>query len=239
MSKLRKLLRLLQSAPYRLGLRHGVAAAIEHEDAIRSLPIGSLIDLGANKGQFTLVVRRWWPKATVHAFEPLAEPAATYSSLFPAGCGVTLHRLAVGSEPGQASIHVSQRMDSSSLLPISDRQEEIFPGTREVSQRTIEVVRADDVLADADLPGPLLIKLDIQGFELTALQGMPRLLQRADHVYTEVSFLPLYEGQALAHELTAFLTSAGFLFAGVHNVVTRSDGTAVQADLLFSRQLRT
>lgn len=239
MSKVRKLIRLLGSAPYRLGLRHGVAAAIEHEDAIRSLRIGSLIDLGANKGQFSLVVRRWWPNATVHAFEPLAEPAATYRALFPAGNGVTLHGVAAGSEPGEAAIHVSQRMDSSSLLPISDQQEDIFPGTREVCQRTIEVVRVDDVLAGADLPGPILVKLDIQGFELTALQGMPNLLKRADHVYTEVSFLPLYEGQALAHELTAFLTSAGFVFAGVHNVVGRSDGSAVQADLLFSRRLPT
>ncbi|MFN3930137.1 MAG: FkbM family methyltransferase [Brevundimonas sp.] len=239
MSRLRKLIHLLGSAPYRLGLRHGVAAAIEHEDAIRSLPIGTLIDLGANKGQFSLVVRRWWPSATIHAVEPLVEPAATYTALFASAQGVTLHAFAVGSEPGQAAIHVSKRMDSSSLLPISDRQEEIFPGTLEVAQRMIEVVRGDDLLADAELPGPLLIKLDIQGFELAALQGMPKLLARADHVYTEVSFLPLYEGQALAHELTAFLTAAGFVFAGVHNVVSRSDGSAVQADLLFSRQLRT
>lgn len=233
--KVEKLFRLLGSRWYRRGLAHGVAGAVEHERLVRGLKIGTILDLGANKGQFSLVVRRWWPDAEIHAFEPLAEPAATYEKIFREDSRVHLHRIAAGSRSGAAEIHISRRMDSSSLLPISSVQEDMFPGTDEVGQRTIIVERVDDVLSCADLRSPIIVKLDIQGFELIALQGMPKLLERVDHIYLEVSFVPLYEGQALAHDIVTFLSAAGFRFAGVYSMVTRDDGAAVQADILFSR----
>ncbi len=239
LGKFSKLLRLISVEAYRRGLFRGAAAAIEHDNAIRSLTIGSLVDVGANKGQFSLVVRRWHPEAIIHAFEPLDEPAAVYERVFAGDDKVHFHRVAVGAETGESAIHVSARMDSSSLLPIAARQVEVFPGTGEVAQRFVPVVRADDVLPVSDLSRPIFVKLDVQGFELTALHGMPELLKRADHIYTEVSFLPLYDGQALAHELTEFLTAAGFAFSGVHNVVSMKDGRAIQADLLFSRLATT
>ena len=235
MRKVAKLLRLLGSGWYRRGLAYGVAGAVEHERFVRGLTVGTILDLGANKGQFSLVVRRWWPNAVIHAFEPLAEPAAKYEQVFGGDSRVHLHRVAAGSMRGEAEIHISRRMDSSSLLPISSVQEDMFPGTDEVGQRIIVVERVDDVLSDVDLPSPIIVKLDVQGFELIALQGMPRLLEKVDHIYLEVSFLPLYEGQALAHDIVTFLGSAGFRFAGVYSMVTRDDGAAVQADILFSR----
>ncbi|WP_342531766.1 FkbM family methyltransferase [Citromicrobium bathyomarinum] len=216
------------------GLKHKVAAAIEHENAVRSATIGTLVDVGANVGQFSLLVRVLHPYAQIHAFEPLTSMAARYRSLFAGDDRVTLHQMAAGEEPGEATINVSASADSSSLLPITETQDAIFPGTKRVATETIQVSRIDDVLSEP-LEGPIFVKLDVQGFELAALKGMPRLLERVDRLYVEVSFIELYEGQVLAPEMIAWLADQGFTIRGAYNPVCASDGSAVQSDFLFAR----
>lgn len=233
----RKLLRLLRTAEYRDALRKLVGAAIEHEGAMRSIEVGTLIDVGANLGQFSLLVRATHSRAQIHAFEPLNAAADKYSALFAGDENVTLHRAAAGEQSGRSAMNVSGRQDSSSLLPISAKQSEIFPGTAKISSEQIDVVRIDDVLVDSALDEPILIKLDVQGFELSALRGMPRLLARAHYVYAEVSFIELYEGQPLAHELIAWLAAAGFDMVGIYNPTFTAAGAAVQADALFARSV--
>ncbi len=235
LSKANKLIRLTSRPSYRRGLRYRVAAAIEHEDTIRSLKLGTLIDVGANIGQFSLLARAIHPQILIHAFEPLPSAAAHYERLFMHHSGVNLHRVAAGEMAGMSEIHISGRPDSSSMLPITELQNEIFPGTAQASVATIQVERVDDVLKASVLVDPVLIKLDVQGFELSALKGMPKLLQRAYYVYAEVSFKELYKGQPLAHEIVAWLSSVGFRFSGVYNPTAAGDGSAVQADFLFTK----
>jgi len=234
-NRLRKAVRLSRHSAYRKGLRQGVGAAIEHENALRPLVLAALVDVGANKGQFSLMTRALFPNAVIHAFEPLDEAAGKFRALFAGDSGVTLHQMALGEEAGTAEIHVSGHADSSSLLPITARQNELFPGTASIGTQTIVVARGDDVLGTFDLPRPLMIKLDVQGFELSALRGLPRMLARADFVYVEVSFVELYANQSLADEVIAFLRSQGFRLTGIYNLATGPGGMSVQADALFTR----
>ena len=41
---------------------------------LRNLPINSIIDVGANKGQFAKYISAFFPKAHLYSFEPLPEP---------------------------------------------------------------------------------------------------------------------------------------------------------------------
>ncbi len=230
-----KLLQLVPHAAYRRGLKLGVAAAVEHDGAMRSVSFSTLIDVGANIGQFSLLVRTLRPAATIHAFEPLRAMADTYGRLFAGDSLTTLHRCAAGTSAMTTEINVSNHPDSSSLLPISDRQSELFPGTQRTSVEQVRVARIDDEVPVDTLAGPILIKLDVQGFELEALKGMPRLLARAHWVYVEVSFMTLYEGQPLADEICAWLADNGFKIAGVYNPTYSEEGVNIQADLLFAR----
>lgn len=234
-ARARKAARLSRHPVYRDGLRQGVGAAIEHEDALRPLGLAALADVGANKGQFSLLTRALFPGAIIHAFEPLAAEAARFRELFGTDTHVTLHQMALGEETGTADIHVSGRADSSSLLAITARQAELFPGTASVGTQRISVARGDDVLGGLDLPRPLMIKLDVQGFELAALRGLPQTLARADFVYAEISFVELYAGQPLADEIIAFLREGGFRLTGIYNPTTDPAGVSVQADALFTR----
>ena len=233
--RLKKAIHLFRHPVYRAGLRRGIGAAVEHEDALRPLDLASLIDVGANKGQFSLLAKALFPKVVIHAFEPLRAESERFLRLFRDDTDIILHKAALGEHTSTAAINLSGRRDSSSLLPITSRQEKLFPGTGAIGTQTISVVRGDDILSGIDLPRPLMVKLDVQGFELSALRGLRSTLERADYVYAEISFVELYLGQALADEVIDFLRGLGFRFAGVYNLTTGLTGEAVQADALFVR----
>ena len=78
----RKLLRLLSNPRFRSGLRHGVAATIEHAGALAGRDFASVVDVGANHGQFTLFAAGLYPKARIFGFRAAAR----------ALCGARAHR---------------------------------------------------------------------------------------------------------------------------------------------------
>jgi FkbM family methyltransferase len=71
-----------------------------------------------------------------------------------------------------------------------------------------ETKRLDDI---AETVGVDLLKLDVQGAELMALQGAAERLKSALVVHTEVEFVPLYKDQPLFADIDAHLRSKGFL----------------------------
>ena len=234
--RLKKLNMVLRSpVAFKALRRHHVLAAVEHSPII-SLGHALLVDIGANRGQFSLAFRSMNPTAMIHAFEPLPEAAETYRRVFEFDRNFTLHELAVGPNAELMSIHVSQRDDSSSLLPIGNLQSTHFPGTGESHTKVVTVKRLSDVLGNLSLPKPALLKIDVQGYELHVLQGSEELLPAFDRIYCECSFVPLYDGQALATEIIEFLSDRGFQLRGIHNPCYAKDGSTIQADFLFERR---
>jgi FkbM family methyltransferase len=235
--KASKLLAAVRHRRFRKALRYGVAPAIEHNALLRSLPpLGSIVDVGANGGQFSLVARRLHPSAQIIAFEPLPAAVRRYSRVFEGDQRVVLHRVAVGKTSEEADFHVSASDDSSSLLPITALQESTFPGTEQRGVERVSVLPLNEVLDSSQLTPPALLKIDVQGTELNVLLGVGELLGLLDYVLVEASFVELYSGQALAHEVIAHLAERGFVLGGIYNPTTDAEGRSVQADFFFTRR---
>ena len=132
-------------------------------------------------------------------------------------------------------MHVSRKDDSSSMLPITPRQRTIFPGTGESRTILVDVRRLDDLVQAGELKPPVLLKLDVQGYEMEVLKGCGELLDDLAYVYAEGSFVELYEGQTLADDLICWLRQREFRLSGVYAVVLDARGGAVQADMLFKK----
>jgi FkbM family methyltransferase len=220
---------------YRRALRLGVAAAIEHEQLFKAMNFSTIVDVGANRGQFSLLARRCFPSANIISFEPLPGPAKIFKKVFSADKQTTLFDTAIGPVAEETIMHLSARDDSSSLLAISSLQEENFPGTDEIGTVQIKVAPLDNFLSQSVLVGPALLKLDVQGFELEALIGCETLLESFEMVYCECSFIELYSSQKLARDIILWLSMRGLYLVGVHNPSYDVDGRAIQADFLFSR----
>lgn len=236
MNILTKIARVLWIPRYRAAfLRTRVAASTEHDAILADLQLDTVVDIGANRGQFALCVRRLFPAAQIYSFEPLARPAQAWRATFAGDARAVLFEAAVGEQAGTAEMHVARWDASSSLLPIGQLQNENFPLTEEARRERVTTVLLTDKLGSAELRGRTLLKLDVQGFELAALRGCGELLSHFDFVYVEASFIELYVGQALASEVVSFLLSRGFKLICVANLSNGRSAKPIQADFLFAR----
>jgi FkbM family methyltransferase len=236
MNVMSKIVRVLRTPEYRrILLRSGVFASTEHDDIINGLGLDTIVDIGANRGQFAICARRLYPTAQIFSFEPLHKPATKYHSIFKNDPHTRLIVKAIAAQNGSASMHVSRWDVSSSLLPIGQAQHQNYPFTEESRQETVAVARLAECLDESEIAGIALLKLDVQGYELAALQGCEDLLERFRFVYVEASFIELYLGQALATEVIAYLFAKGFKLTCVANPSNGNDKRPIQADFLLSR----
>lgn len=202
---------------------------------LKSLNIDGIIDVGANRGQFTLACRLSQPRIPIVAFEPIPDEARTFRKVHGKCPQVTFIESALGEAVGSATLHLSKSADSSSLLPIGQRQTEYFRDTAEIGTIQVPVQRLDDLSKHWIGRNSQLLKLDVQGFELNVLRGAVKTLETCRYVYAECSEVELYEGQALRKEVSAFLLSNGFAEKGFFNADYKNS-QLIQADYLFEKQ---
>lgn len=210
----------------------GVAPAVEHRKVLRALRPDGVLDVGANRGQFSLVCQLAFSRISIFAFEPIQKEAAIFRRVHGRNPFVSLIETALGDIPGKASLHLSKSADSSSLLPIGNIQKELFPDTEEIGTITVNVHRLDDFCSRWAGRSRQLLKIDVQGFELNVLLGASKTLQSCAYVYVECSEAPLYVGQALRIDVQTYLEDHGFICIGRYNE-SWSRGNLVQADYLF------
>ena len=87
-----------------------------------------------------------------------------------------------------------------------------------------------------DLAAPMLVKMDVQGFEDRVIRGAPETLARASAVISEVSFAGLYEGQPLFEDILDLMRSLHFRCGGMLGGFSDLDtGEMLEADALFIR----
>lgn len=229
-----KLRALLGQASYRRALRHRVAACIEHQRTPLLHDYRTVLDVGANRGQFALVAAHRFPRAALVCLEPQAGPRAILGRVLADHPRVRILDAAAAATDAVAVFHVSSDDGSSSLRPTTELQVETFPGTAVVGQVRLPTQRLDALVCVTDLQRPTLLKIDVQGTELEVLTGAQGILAEVDTILVECSFVELYAGQALAHDVVTLLLGNGFYLTNVVSPTVR-DGMVVQADLVFEQ----
>ncbi len=77
--------------------------------------------------------------------------------------------------------------------------------------------------------------MDVQGGELLVLRGGSSLLSAGsiDLIYTEVSFVELYDDQVIFTDLCEYLSTHGYALYGLYNLYKGRNGLLAQADAIF------
>lgn len=197
-----------------------------------------LFDVGANIGQFAEALRKSGFKGRIVSFEPLpAEHAMLVRKSRADSQWDIAPRAAIGASDGEVELNVSGNSFSSSVLEMLEVHTQASPDSRYVSKQIVPLSRLDTVAARYLAPGSVpFVKIDTQGFEDRVLDGAGELLGRAQGVQVELSFVPLYDGQKLFHELVRRLTESGFsIWAIWPGVCAPDNGRMLQTDVIFFR----
>jgi FkbM family methyltransferase len=219
-----------------LEIRRAWRAADDLRFAAR-LGVRTVLDIGANEGQFARAIREVLPAAQIHAFEPAAVPFAALRRMEKADPRLRAYPLAVADLEGEVPFHVNAFSPASSILEVGPLGADAFPYIRASTTESVRVTTLDGWAARTPFEEPLLIKIDVQGCEDRVLRGGGTTIRRAAALIVEVSYWEVYRGQALFKEVFDLLVEAGFRFGGTTgNVMDRaSGGRILQADAIFMR----
>lgn len=216
------------------GFRHHIP---RHEVWLAQKNIATVIDIGANTGQFAKEISMIFPEATILSIEVIPE---TYQILQKNLGSKKRHKTylaALGAETGEKHFYINDFSQSSSFLEMTDLHKKSFPHTENSIEKKFNIITLDELLANESLRKPVMLKLDVQGFEKEVLAGSKNILCQCDLLKVELSFAELYKGQALFDEMYTLLQSAGFDLIGfTHLLNNPEDGRPLQVDGFFERR---
>ena len=196
----------------------------------------TVLDVGANTGQFVDEARLFAPDAMIYSFEPLPDCYATLVKRHRADPRFRAFNFALGDAPGETTFHRSSYSQSSSMLKMAALHVEAFPETAGGEEVTIPVDTLDNVRTKLELRGPVLLKIDVQGFEDAVLRGAERSLARCTGLHLELSLVPLYEGALPFAGMVEQLAARGFVLTDLHpGFNDPRSGELLQVDGTFFR----
>ena len=234
---IKKIFILCQNFLWCYGLFKGVAANIELLPLIKKIKnINTLIDVGSNKGQFVLLCIKFFPNLLIYSFEPIKEALIKQKNLLSFKNNIYFYNTGIGNKKKKINFFITNRVDSSSFLTIN-KSKNYNKNYYVKEKRKIKIQKLDQILNNKKLIKPVLIKIDVQGFELEVLKGSKKTLPNIDYLLLEVSKNQMYNKQALEIEIINFLKKEKFRIM-VSSKWKRINNTEfMQRDILFKRKI--
>jgi FkbM family methyltransferase len=228
----------------RRGLRNGVMVALRRQlarDAFRDqqmlLTLAActneiVFDVGANRGDITHIYAGLFPRAAIHSFEPFPTVYERLHNRFQNDDRIHAVQAAVCDREGPVDFYVTPSSFQNSLYePMAD--ELSHTATSEVI--TVPGITLDTYCAQNGIEHVNLLKLDIQGGEVSAFKGASELLKsgRVDMIYTEMFVIGAYQGQALFYDIAACLAEHDYTLFHLYNVTETYMGQMKYCDAIF------
>ncbi len=207
-------------------------------DWLKKNNIKTILDIGANEGQFAKYINNVLPDATIYSFEPI--PACFKKLLFLSDGIKNLHpiNIALGDKNDKIDFYQNEFSPSSSIMKMKDTHIANFPHTKETKLIKIEVRKLDDFIHEIEIANPVLVKIDVQGYEGKVLLGGNNFFKNIPKiVIIEASLKEMYENEISFNEIYEMFRSMNYKYHGnLYQLYSPLDGEILQADAVFIKQ---
>jgi len=200
----------------------------------RGLNCKTIMDVGANKTEWSRMAKKIYAAANFVLIEPQIEMKENLDRFCQEFKGSTYFLAGAGAKKEELTLTVWDDLAGSSFLPAVDT-------TLKDSgkQRQIEIITIDGLIASSKIDPPELIKLDIQGFELEALKGAEKTFGYTEAYILEVSLFTFdgTPGMPILSDVVNFMLARDYVVYDFPGLSRRpSDGALGQCDICFVKR---
>lgn len=168
-------------------------------------PAQTVIDIGANLGVYSLRMASYMRGTKIHAFEPIPKIRKLFSrSSFLNGFEdrIQIHPFAVSDEDGKTKLNIPEEHAGGSSISNTANED----GGIEIDARKL-----DSLFPESFSCG--LVKIDVEGHELHALNGMKGILNRSKRC--AVMFEKLASNSGIEGDLFSLFNGLGWTVYGI------------------------
>jgi FkbM family methyltransferase len=179
---------------------------------------GSVVDVGANQGDFARLFLRHFPSATIHALEPVQATFDRLRQRLSSEARIRFHRLAASNQSGAAVIRTFASSEKNTLVAELTDSLRVKP----IGEEQIQTLRLDEFLGATKLKRIDFLKIDVEGFEMKVLEGCGRSLEPSVIPYIFFEFHriggpgSLVSGHTRLCDVDSLLDSRGYRFVTIY-----------------------
>ena len=200
--------------------------------------VNVIFDIGANEGQFGVILRDVGYKGKIISFEPLTQARKMLNKISQNDrLWEVAKQSAIGEVNGEIEINIAGNSESSSILNMLDSHIKAAPNSKYVGNERVPLITLDTIAPDfIEHDSILFLKIDTQGYEEKVMNGAHELMKNVVGLQLEISLVPLYEGHSLLDEMLQNLKEKGFELWGLSTVFSNPDtAQLLQIDATFFR----
>jgi FkbM family methyltransferase len=198
----------------------------------------TILDVGANVGQFALAAAVHFPESRIYSFEPLPDVFSELQENTRGKKNIKSFNCALGNHNGQISFYRNEYTRLSSSLKINKENNHLRYDQNLTSLTKVDVCKLDDFKILIDIQPPVLLKMDVQGMELDILNGSTNILSDIDFILCEVALVKLYDDQPLFDDIHCFMSSTGYELVAPLLMNKGKGGRVIEVDLLYRKKSR-
>lgn len=164
-----------------------------------------IFDCGANVGFVSYQFYKRFKTAAIYAFEP---NPSVYDQLvlnLEKEKNIKPFNVGISHASGILEFYKNNNTGTSSFFEPNDFHKSHL--ARSYQKIEVPIISIGDFCSQNAIEAISILKLDIEGFELKALQGCENLLQnnKIDFVFAEVNLVPTYDDQPLLEDIISYL----------------------------------
>jgi len=191
-------------------------------------------DVGANIGQTTKKLRRYFPNSTIYCFEPVQETYKLLEKNLQGYSNIYTYNKAMGGAKGEIEIFHRENSEWNSLVKSLNESAKNSGATAEL----IKVDTIDNFVKEKDIPKINILKSDTEGFEMEVLKGAKYCLENhlIDTLYIEVGFSKNDLQHTYFTKIMEDLENYGYGFSGLFEKSYTPENVILYANALFVKK---
>jgi FkbM family methyltransferase len=167
------------------------------------LNVSHILDVGANRGDWTRAALEYFPHTSITMVEPQTELNSHFGDLM-ANPNVRVFNIGLGSQTGIGKFTIAE-VDDASTFRLSEA-DAAKAGLRQID---VDIKTIDDFLKENHLSIPEIIKIDAEGLDLEVLSGATAIYGKTEVIIVEAAVMASGLGNRV-EKVIRFLEERGY-----------------------------